>query len=71
MWDSVGVEYKEMEAPYGSDGSMEEILKIKCFALSKLTVYFQLFKAMCMVQPESFHFSLSQSKFGHFEQSAC
>lgn len=45
-----------MEAPYGSYGSMEQILKIKCFALSKLMVYFQLFKAMCMFQPESFQF---------------
>lgn len=60
-----------MEAPYGSNGSTEEILKIKCFALSKLTVYFQLFKAMCVFQPESFHFNLSHSKIGLFEQRDC
>lgn len=34
----------------------EEILKTKCFALPQLPVYFQLLKAMCMFQPEPFHF---------------
>lgn len=38
---SVGVEQKEMEAPFGSSTSTEDTLKMKCFALPKLSVYFQ------------------------------
>lgn len=71
MQDSVGVEYKEMWAPYGSSGSTEEILKIKCFALSKLMVHFQLFKVVCMFPSESSHFNSSHFKTGLSEQRDC
>lgn len=57
-----------MEAPFGSNPSTEEILKLKCFALPKLSVYSQLFKVTRMFQPESFHFDLSHSEMRIFER---